>query len=795
MVGIPRVAAPWPELRPIPTSVPPRRETDKLETRARRARYTRRVSAREGKEPADRRLPSSTDRSNERSTARHAAVAVAVPVRRLFTYEVPERIGAVLQRGSRVRVPFAGRELAGVVVEWPAERPADDVKIKAVAAVVDGVPPLSSEMLELTRFVSDYYLCSWGEAIAAATPVAMRERPRPVARRLPAADPGSLPARAVARRRLLELLPRAGATVALGELNPSLRRAAQGLTRQGWIEIVDGGSPPAAKAEPGAPAAAPTPTAAQDRVLALLAPSLAEDGFAPFLLFGATGSGKTEVYLRAAHAVLERGRSVLYLVPEIGLTPLLIAKIEARFPGRTELLHSALPRRRRWEAWERIRRGESRLVLGTRSAIFAPLESLGLIVVDEEQDSSYKQAETPRYSGRDLAVVRARSAGAAVLLGSATPSMESFRHARAGRYTLLRLGGRIEERPLPEVEIVDMRDEYRDLNEVTALSRRLVERLRVCLERDEQALILRNRRGWAAALLCPECGERVLCERCSVAMTWHRHEARLRCHYCAAEHPHPRCCPHCGESPLRELGEGTERIEDALRMALPAARIERMDRDSTRRKGAQERVLRRFDAGEIDVLVGTQMIAKGHDFPRVTLVGVVSADQSLGLPDFRAAERTFQLLTQVAGRAGRGERPGRVVVQAFDPDHAVLELAARQDYEAFYDREIRYRAALRYPPIAALVRLVIHDLDAGRVAEWAETVAEALREAAQGRLIVSGPGPAPIERIRGRYRQHILVRSAGRRRLVESVDAALESLGRRVPRRALQVDVDPLSVL
>jgi primosomal protein N' (replication factor Y) len=729
----------------------------------------------------------------------YAAVAVPVPVRRLFTYLVPTGLAAGLAAGVRVRVPFAGRTLEGTVVEWPSEAPEEGVEIKSVAALVRSIPPLSASMLELTRFVADYYLCSWGEAIAAAMPAPLPGRTRTMVRRLAAADPAQLSPRATARRGLLERLGRAGGALPLEELAPSSRKIARALAALGWVELVEeelAAAGPAVEPAPlPPPAPGPTPTPAQAQVLEQLLPALAAGEYAPHLLFGATGSGKTEVYLRAAAETLERGRSVLYLVPEIGLTPLLIAKISARFPGRTELLHSGLPRRRRWEAWSRVRNGERRLVLGTRSAIFAPLDDLGLIVVDEEQDGSYKQAETPRYNGRDLAVVRARSEGAVVLFGSATPSMETFRHASLGRYTLLRLGGRIEQRPLPDVEIVDMRDEYRAGGEVTAVSRRLRERLDECLGRGEQALILRNRRGWASALLCPECGERVLCELCSVAMTWHRADERLRCHYCAAEHPRPECCPACGEGPLRELGEGTERVEDTLRRDFPDATIERMDRDSTRRKGAHARLLRRFAGGEIDVIVGTQMIAKGHDFPRVTLVGVISADQSLGLPDFRAAERTFQLLTQVAGRAGRGELPGRVVVQAFDPEHAVLELAARQDYEAFFDREIRYRAALRYPPIAALVRIVVHDPDEGRVAEWAELVAAALREEAQGKLIVSGPGPAPVERIRGRYRRHVLVRSAGRRRLVEAVDAAVAGLGRRVPRSALQVDVDPLSVL
>jgi primosomal protein N' (replication factor Y) len=730
--------------------------------------------------------------------AGYAAVAVPVPVRRLFTYEVRGDLAAAIEVGARVRVPFGNRALNGTVVEWPAPAPGPEVVAKPIDAVLSGAPRLSSEVLELTRFVSDYYLSSWGEAIEAATPPPAQPRARRAVRRLPAADPSRLPTGATARRRLLEALPPDGGSVPLDRLGASERRAVRPLGRLGWIELVDEAwnpigerrERPAADAEPP-----PQPTPAQAQVLEQLAPALEGRDFAPFLLFGATGSGKTEVYLRAAQRVLEGGRSVLYLVPEIGLTPLLRSKISRRFPGQTAVLHSALPRRARYEAWELVRRGRCRLVVGTRSAVFAPLDDIGLIVVDEEQDPSYKQGESPRYNGRDVAVVRARAAGAVVLLGSATPSMESFRHARSGRYRLLSLGGSVEERQLPEVGIVDMRREYRAKHVTAPLSSRLIEELRGCLGRGDQALILRNRRGWAAALLCASCGERVCCSRCSISLTWHRAQRRLRCHYCNAEEPYPDQCPSCGADELRQLGEGTERVEDELRRALPGARIERMDRDTTRRRGAQEALLRRFDRGEVDVLIGTQMIAKGHDFPRVTLVGVLSADQTLGLPDFRAGERTFQLLTQVAGRAGRGSRPGRVVIQAFDPEHPVLGLAATQDYEAFYEREIRYRRALRYPPVSALVRLVVHDADEGRVQQWADSVAEALRAESGGRLLVSGPGPAPVERVKGRHRQHVLVRSAGRRRLVDSVDRALAALEGVVPRRAIQVDVDPLSVL
>jgi primosomal protein N' (replication factor Y) len=671
------------------------------------------------------------------------------------------------------------------------------VRVKSIVARLAGVPTLPPELLELTRFVSDYYLCSWGEAIETALPPQPGPgRPRRRVVRI-GADSAAVPPRAVRQIELLERLDRARGTLDWEQLDEASRRAARALVKHGAIAIEEIGDEPPGDAvgSDQEPEAGPPPVPAQQAVLDQLYPAIDARSFETFLLYGATGSGKTEVYLRAAERTLSSGRGVIYLVPEIGLTPLLLNTISKRFPGQAVVMHSARSPRERLAAWHRVRCGDARLVVGTRSAIFAPVPDLGLIVIDEEQDTSYKQDETPRYNGRDLAVVRARGTQAVVLMGTATPALETFRHARAGRYRLLRLGGRLASRPLAEVVRVDMRETYRASGEVQVLSPRLIEELGSCLERGDQALVLRNRRGWAVALLCPTCGERVQCGRCSLTLTWHRSASRLRCHACGFETRKPQECARCGSADLKLIGEGSERVEDQLEELFPDARIARMDRDTVRRRGAHEALLRRFAAGEIDVLVGTQMIAKGHDFHRVTVVGVLSADQSLGLPDFRAGERTFQLLTQVAGRAGRGDRAGRVIVQAFDPDHPVVRLAADQDYERFYEREIRYRATLRYPPVTALVNLIVRDPDELRCRNWARILGDALRRQEQGRLILAGPGPAPIERIKNRWRHQILVRSAGRRRLVRAVDAALGEIEGEVPRRAIQVDVDPLSVL
>ena len=728
---------------------------------------------------------------------RYASIAVPIPLRRELTYRIPDDWRDPPAPGDRVRVPLGSRHIVATVVRPQVPEPGGDVRVKPIAERLAGAPTLPAELLELTRFVSDYYLCSWGEAIESALPPQHGPgRPRRRVVRI-GTTPAVVPQRAARQQALLERLDSVGGTLGWEQLDEPARRAARALVKRGAIAIEDvddeqAGDPGATaqRAEPG-----PQPNRAQQAALDELYPAIHAQSFKTFLLYGATGSGKTEVYLRAVERTLKAGRSVIYLVPEIGLTPLLLNTISKRFPGQAVVMHSARSPRERLAAWHRVRRGDTRLVVGTRSAIFAPVHDLGLIVIDEEQDSSYKQDETPRYNGRDLAVVRARATQAVVLMGTATPALETFRHAKAGRYRLLRLGGRVASRPLAEVVRVDMRETYQASGEVQVLSPVLIEELTACLERGDQALVLRNRRGWSVALLCPTCGERVQCARCSLTLTWHRSASRLRCHACGFETKKPEECARCGSADLKLIGEGSERVEDQLEQALPGARIARMDRDTVRRRGAHAALLRRFAAGEIDILVGTQMIAKGHDFHRVTIVGVLSADQSLGLPDFRAGERTFQLLTQVAGRAGRGDRAGRVIVQAFDPDHPVIRLAAAQDYERFYEREMRYRATLRYPPVAALVNLIVRDADELRCRSWARSLADVLRRQEQGRLILAGPGPAPVERIKHQWRQQILVRTAGRRRLVRAVDAALDEVEGQVPRRAIQVDVDPLSVL
>jgi primosomal protein N' (replication factor Y) len=523
---------------------------------------------------------------------------------------------------------------------------------------------------------------------------------------------------------------------------------------------------------------------------------LAAGEFAVGLLHGVTGSGKTEVYLRAVAEALARGRSALLLVPEIALTLRVGRLCRATFGDAVAVLHSALPEAERARQWWRVRRGDARVVVGTRSAVFAPLESLGLIIVDEEHEAAYKQEETPRYHGRDTAVMRGKLEGAVVLLGSATPALESYQHARSGKYRLLRMATRVENRPLAAVEVVDMRQEFQRTHRADPLSEPLRRAIQEQLEAGTQALLLLNRRGYARFLLCRSCGAAVQCRNCSIALTYHKQRDRLLCHYCGWAERVVRRCPKCGSDYIYFVGEGAEQIEERLRTLFPRARIARLDRDTVRSRRAYQRVLGAFAAGETDILVGTQMLAKGHDFQRVTLVGVISADIALGLPDFRAAERTFQLLTQVAGRAGRGQLPGRVLVQTYYPEHYAIQFAARQDYEGYFEKESHFRRLLHYPPFTALANVVVRDRSLEQALRYARLLSEFFRAQSAPELKVLGPATAPLARLRREYRYQFLLKSSRRTRLGAVLTAALAFCAQRqIPESAVLVDVDPQSLL
>ena len=515
-------------------------------------------------------------------------------------------------------------------------------------------------------------------------------------------------------------------------------------------------------------------------------------GFHPAVLHGVTGSGKTEIYLRLAEHVRARGRSVLLLVPEIALTPAIAAAFRRAFGDRVAIQHSALSDGERHDQWQRIRRAEVDVVVGTRSAVFAPVRGLGLIIVDEEHDGSYKQEESPRYHGRDVAVMRGRHAKALVVLGSATPSLESYYNALNGRYTLLSLAKRVLDRPLADVRVVDMREQYALDGPDVILSAPLCESLTLRLAAKEQAIVLLNRRGFATSIVCRQCGSTLECPNCSLSLTIHRAVRRARCHYCNYAVPIPKSCVACAGEYLEQVGFGTERVEAEVRALFPEARVARVDRDTIRRRGAIAALLARFASGAIDVLVGTQMLAKGHDFPKVTLVGVISADVGLGLADFRAAERTFQLLTQVAGRAGRGAIRGEAIVQTLFPAHYSIRHATRQDYAAFYAEEIRFRQSMRYPPAVGLINAVVRSPShEGAMADAADIV-RALRSDGTGYRVL-GPAPAPLSRLKGEHRVQLFLKGTNRGTMRRALLAALAT--RPDLARRTTVDVDPVSVL
>jgi primosomal protein N' (replication factor Y) len=521
--------------------------------------------------------------------------------------------------------------------------------------------------------------------------------------------------------------------------------------------------------------------------------ALASEGtFRTVLLHGVTGSGKTELYLRLADAMRLSGRGALLLVPEIALTPAVAAIFRSTFGDRVAIQHSGLSDGERHDQWQRIRRGDVDVVVGTRSAVFAPVRSLGLIIVDEEHDGSYKQEESPRYHGRDVAIVRGRQAGALVVLGSATPSMESFQNAQKGRYTLIQLERRVLDRPMADVHIVDMREEYAAAGPDVILSRSLSDAMRERLERREQAIVLLNRRGFARAVFCRQCASTLECPNCSVSLTVHRAARRARCHYCNYAMAIPQTCANCAGPYLEQIGFGTERVEADVIDTFPGVRVARVDRDTIRKRGAITALLSRFAAGDIDILVGTQMIAKGHDFPRVTLVGVISADVGLGLADFRAAERTFQLLTQVAGRSGRGEMRGEAIVQTLYPGHYSIRHACRQDYAAFYAEEITFRRGMRYPPAVALINTIVKARTREAAMADAGDLVNALRSGGEPYRVL-GPAPAPLNRLKGEHRAQFFIKGTHRQTMRQALLAVLAA--RPEIRRRTVVDVDPMSVL
>ena len=813
-------------------------------------------------------------------------VALPVPLRSLFTYAIPDHLAESVCAGSRVLVPFRNRAMTGVVVEAHARRP-DPARVKNVreiADVLDPIPALPPKLLELGRWIANYYVAPIGEVFRAMLPPQIdlrheREFLLTDAGRLRHAELGAAGNRTeneIAELALLSFLEIEGKPVRADRLRklPGGEAAAERLARRKQLEsrevairrqarmqrIVAWNAPDEAASGAAYGVALPEKEARVFHVLAeergplplpqvaklakvsssLLErmirqeklkcweePVVAEDDFfdgdftppsnilnadqqrelgvirgwmgtgrfAAGLLYGVTGSGKTEVYLGAVEEALARNKTALILVPEIALTLWLGRLCKARFGAGVAVLHSALSDVERTREWWRVRRGEAQVVVGTRSAVFAPVENLALIVVDEEQEASYKQEETPRYHGRDVAVVRAKLEGAVAVLGSATPSLETFQNARSGKYQLLQLDSRVENRPLAPVQIIDLREDFRATHRAGPVSARLGEAIASRLENGTQSLILINRRGYSWFVLCRSCGAAVECENCSISLAYHKQRARLECHYCGFSRRVPESCPKCNSEHVYFFGAGSEQLEEKLREKFPSAKVARLDRDSVRTKRAYQQVLGDFATGKIDILVGTQMVAKGHDFQGVTLVGVIAADSQLSLPDFRAAERTFQLLTQVAGRAGRGRLPGEVLVETYSPEHYAIQLAARQDYLSFFEREVHFRRMLHYPPFTALASILVRDTKIENAIRWSRQLSAFLAPQESRGVKVLGPAAAPLARLKREYRFQFLLKAPKRAQLTRALAEMLAfSEEREIPQKAILVDVDPLSL-
>jgi primosomal protein N' (replication factor Y) len=804
-------------------------------------------------------------------------VALPVPLDIVFSYRVPEDMQPVA--GGRVLVPFRQQRLSGIVVELHDRQPS--VTAKNIISVLDSQPVLDRQLLDLGKWIANYYLAPLGEVLRGMLPLnaefkraisyhitdeghsalyaagisgssarsrktpdeelaeitvldylAARENTRESTLRSALRVSQSLlagmarkkwivredvsDARDAGRRikvavlktsegklnanqqKLIEKLTESGGRTPLDQLRQlNIPRTTLGtLVNRGLVEII---LEKAAEPEfaPGLKGRLPPLNfqfnAAQQNALNRIQESVSAATFSGTLLHGVTGSGKTAVYLAAMRSVLESGRSAILLVPEIGLTPAMAADLHHVFANEVAVLHSSLSDKERAEQWRRIKKGDARIVVGTRSAVFAPVSNLALIIVDEEQDSSYKQEEMPRYNARDVAVMRAKMAGAVVVLGSATPSLESYFNAKKGKYALLQLPDRVEQRPLPEVEIIDMRQEFQETGAEQVISRKLGAEIKDRLDRKEQVMVLLNRRGYSPVVLCRTCGKKLECKNCAIALTHHKRTHRMECHYCGHIAPIPKACAHCGSEYVYFLGTGSEKLEELLHGMFPQARIGRLDRDTVRGQEDFERALNALNEGELDLLVGTQMIAKGHDIHGVTLVGVVGADTALGMPDFRAAERTFQLLTQVAGRAGRGDSPGRVVVQTYFPDHYAIQYAAHHDFIGFYEKELRFRSWMHYPPYSALANVLVRSNQLDDALKWSGQLGQWFEKTRHEGIRVLGPAAAPIVRLKQDYRYHFVLKSASREKLNTLLRTMLGYASQqKIPRTQVIVDVDAI---
>jgi len=758
-----------------------------------------------------------------------ARVVIPSPLKEPLTYTVPLRLREDISMGMRVVVPVGKRKLTGVVFDLVGKSSRADTK--EIVALCDDRPVLDPPLLRLCHWIAQYYLTTLGEALAILLPPSLRDE----SRRIIVLKPGAFPVANALESRILETLRQNNNKISVKKItrnisgSSNLSQALAKLESLGAIEILEqlaGGrrrkticlDPESASLSNQVGL---TLNAEQQHAFTAIDERLGNGGFETFLLHGVTGSGKTEIYLRAMERARAAGRQSLILIPEISLTPQLTDRVNARFPGRVGILHSALTTAERWAYWWHIVRGHVDVVVGARSAVFAPLPNLGLIVVDEEHDSSYKQEEGLKYNARDVAVVRGKLSSCAVILGSATPALESYENALQGRYRLLEMKQRIQQRPLPRIEVVDLRSqsnaapsEFETRTKRTEkgidresenfmpklISPRLAELLKDNFQKSHQSLIFLNRRGFSNFLQCRVCGYTLRCSRCSVTLTLHLRRQSLCCHHCNFSQVASKLCPSCKNLSLAGVGAGTEQIEGMLNQLVPGARVARMDRDTTSKRGSHDALIRGWEKAEIDILVGTQMITKGHDVSGVTLVGALLADLSLNVPDFRAAERTFQLLSQVAGRCGRGDEPGTVIVQTYAPDHYTIQHLIQHDYRGFFAAEIEFRRALSYPPFSRLVHIRLEGPDPHEIETKAKKLAAVLRAKLNGdprlreQIDLLGPAPSPIHKLRNRYRWQLLLKGK-QIAMLRTLAADARSFLPKGPRFRLHIDVDPYGML
>ena len=746
-----------------------------------------------------------------------ARVTLDVAVRREFDYLVPTELESSVHEGTRVKVPFGPREVMGVVTAVLDESPHGNLReiIKTVGGQTLVTPPI----LRLVRWIAEYYCCAPEVAMKAVLPDAVRKeadgwRERLFVRALPV--PGELPKltkrqtdlwniveewRELPLQELVRLAGTTSSTIRKLEDKGLVSIAPQISERDPYgMDHILPSEPLELNAEQAV--ALKSVIAAMERLAKPVGDEAKPEGDSVFLLHGVTGSGKTEVYLQAIDHALGQGQGAIVLVPEISLTPQTVERFKARFshgPQQTlvAVLHSHLSSGERHDEWHKIRQGRARIVIGARSAVFAPVEPLGLVIVDEEHEHSYKQEEAPRYNARDLAVVRGQLEGAAVVLGSATPSMESYYNVQRGKYDLLSLTERVDNINMPLVRVIDMRSIARKEKGISIFSPQLREAILQRLEKKEQVMLFLNRRGWSSSLQCPDCGFVAECPNCSVSLTYHRAAQQLMCHICGHVEAAPNKCPQegCGNAAIRFAGLGTEKVEAALAKGFPMAKIKRMDSDTLKRKEDYRRILGDFRTGKIDILLGTQMIAKGLHFPNVTLVGIIHADLSLHIPDFRAGERTFQLLTQVAGRAGRGDVEGEVFVQSFTPFHPSIQYARRHDFIGFYEQEIEFRQELRYPPISRVALLTLRGRSEDRVKFFADHLRKEMDELAEelGDVVVAGPAPAPLLRAENFYRYQVMMRTPQMSAFSRKLSARQEAMQLPDDIRLI-IDIDPMTL-